>query len=503
MSVELNLLNLQAQTELPRKVSAKSRSSIVDRSQREEEDFSRLLRDLRKKTNARGNSPNEQGEDLLAGILTAFPSLPKEVVMHAEEGETATEEGLVAVDLNGQPPLATEEGAFLPPDVTASLSGEGSGEASAAVMASAGNATETLVFPSETATEATTEFTVLPVEESADGAQKANFPDLITEEPIANSVFATGETGGLLPEESAAHQELREEITRLFTELAAAGPEVPAVEGQSEPTSAFGWETGTEHDGINQELLLSGKEVTRELSQPEPTPHFRPLENAAVLEIDPAQPETKEETPDLAQEREAADLLMASENSILSTGKKRVNEQDAAFHQIVEVASSTPGETTAATGRLESPEETVPTTLPKEEVVGQIINGAKLMVKDQATKIQLQLEPAELGKLELSLVVERDLVTARFVAETQGVQSLIEANLSQLRSALQEAGLTVDLLQVDVHTGNDSQLQEHSFTADHRSTPGAPGQNGADELLAIEEQFLTEESWHGLVNMRV
>ena len=145
VSVELNLLNLQAQTELPRKVSAKSRSSVVDRSQREEEEFSCYLRDLRKKTNAKENSPNEQGEDLLAGILTAFPSLPKEVVMHAEEGETATEEGLVAVDLNGQPPLATEEGAFLPPDVTASLSGEGSGEQTPP-MASAGNATETLVF---------------------------------------------------------------------------------------------------------------------------------------------------------------------------------------------------------------------------------------------------------------------------------------------------------------------------------------------------------------------
>lgn len=125
------------------------------------------------------------------------------------------------------------------------------------------------------------------------------------------------------------------------------------------------------------------------------------------------------------------------------------------------------------------------------------------MVKNGTAKIQIQLEPAELGKLELSLVIERDLVAARFVTETQGVQSLIEANLPQLRSALQEAGLRVDLLQVGVQTGNEPQMQDHPSASDQRFTQSSPVLNGTSELLAAEDLVLMEDSWHGRVNMRV
>ena len=42
-------------------------------------------------------------------------------------------------------------------------------------------------------------------------------------------------------------------------------------------------------------------------------------------------------------------------------------------------------------------------------------------------KVEMNLEPKELGKLELSLVIEKDVVTASFVAESKAVQSIIEA----------------------------------------------------------------------------
>jgi flagellar hook-length control protein FliK len=144
----------------------------------------------------------------------------------------------------------------------------------------------------------------------------------------------------------------------------------------------------------------------------------------------------------------------------------------------------------------------VTASLDGEELKAQMISHVKLMVKDGVSKIQIQLEPAELGKMELSLVVERDLVAARFVTENQGVQSLIEANLPELRSSLEEAGLRVDLLQVGVETGANPQQQEETTAGSHQFKRNSPW-NSSVEMLVSEENIFADEAWHGTVNLRV
>lgn len=148
-----------------------------------------------------------------------------------------------------------------------------------------------------------------------------------------------------------------------------------------------------------------------------------------------------------------------------------------------------------------APEPFVPENI-RESLATQIVSGARLMVKDGMTKIQIQLEPAELGKLEFSLVVERDLVAARFVTETQGVQSLIEANLPQLRSALEEMGLQVDLLQVGVQAEGDSQMANQNMTGGEQFQRNT-GSKPSAEMFVAEEQIFGEEAWHGMVNLRI
>ncbi len=515
MAVEFNLLNLQAQPEIPRKVSSEAKKSAFERSElKSREDFSRLLRELREKASAKEKSPREQEESMLAGVLMAFPSLPEEAVMSVEEGDGAGADTLTVE--SGQPVLAATPGAFLQLDNAANLSAEGFEETSAVFLASTGN--DTL----KTAPEAN----VVP---NVNGAiQTAGFPGITAQaEDVFTTgetgtwppedVFTTGETGTWPPEERTASKELPEEKIGLFTAITSNSieefplKELPeekiglftewtagsAIEGEATPTGVF--DLNVADEGISEQPSLMQKEMSEAIPQQETS--TRPVKNSAVLEIDLAQSGLKEETAGSPPEQESVDLLMAGDTPP-ATVKRRANE-DAFLNHVFEAAIRETGVTAETDGRLAALDEKVPSALPKEEVIGQILNGAKLMVKDQVAKIELQLHPAELGKLELSLVVERDLVTARFVAETQGVQSLIEANLFQLRSALQEAGLTVDLLQVDVQTGNEPQLQEHSFTADQHSRPRTPAQNGTDEWLAAEESYFVEDSWHGLVNLRV
>lgn len=138
-----------------------------------------------------------------------------------------------------------------------------------------------------------------------------------------------------------------------------------------------------------------------------------------------------------------------------------------------------------------------------EKVMNQILQGARVMVKDGVAHMHLKLEPPALGKIQLALVVEGELVTARFTAESQTVQALIETNLPELRSALQEAGLQVDLLQVEVQTGG-SQGDTFDQFLPEQPAPGADRLEMAFFNAAGDEEGIREEAaWLGLVNLRV
>lgn len=144
----------------------------------------------------------------------------------------------------------------------------------------------------------------------------------------------------------------------------------------------------------------------------------------------------------------------------------------------------------------------VPRFLPPEKVFGQILQGARMMVKNGTARVRLELQPPELGRLELALVIEKETVTARFTAQSRTVQALIEANLPELRSNLQEAGLHVDQLQVEVENGFDS----------HSASGGLPREE-TPPLRKMSASFSPgyeepepetgEERWLGRINLRV
>lgn len=94
----------------------------------------------------------------------------------------------------------------------------------------------------------------------------------------------------------------------------------------------------------------------------------------------------------------------------------------------------------------------------KDQLFGQIMEHAKLMLSANQSEMEMSLKPEHLGKLQLKVMVENQVVTARFVAESQQVKQIIETNLSQLRDQLRESGLMVDHLSVSVGNGGNEQL---------------------------------------------
>ena len=104
-------------------------------------------------------------------------------------------------------------------------------------------------------------------------------------------------------------------------------------------------------------------------------------------------------------------------------------------------------------------------------------------MKAGLTRIEIELEPASLGKIEVRLDFGRDgRVSALFVAETREALDALRADARTLERALSEAGVKTD------STSLDFSLREHGQGTGERFSDRSPGSGrpaaiaGADKL---------------------
>jgi|GEM_PF-2810426 len=95
-----------------------------------------------------------------------------------------------------------------------------------------------------------------------------------------------------------------------------------------------------------------------------------------------------------------------------------------------------------------------------QDVVNQITERIKFDVKGAVSEVRMLLKPENLGEISLKILTENGVVTAQFLADSQKIKEIIEANLNELKEALSEQGIDVSELSVSV--GQDeagSQMQ--------------------------------------------
>jgi len=95
-------------------------------------------------------------------------------------------------------------------------------------------------------------------------------------------------------------------------------------------------------------------------------------------------------------------------------------------------------------------------------VIEQIMNQVKVQTSGgQFTEMRLTLRPESLGDIILRVVTQNGIVMAQFEAENQRVKEALEANMNQLRNALEEAGIKFSELSVSV--GQDENERMNQF----------------------------------------
>ncbi|MBQ2258535.1 MAG: flagellar hook-length control protein FliK [Lachnospiraceae bacterium] len=90
------------------------------------------------------------------------------------------------------------------------------------------------------------------------------------------------------------------------------------------------------------------------------------------------------------------------------------------------------------------------TSASTERIMRQLADMVKLVKNENLTEMELQLHPASLGTVNVSLTTKGGVVTAEFVTQNETVKAAIEAQASQLQAKLEEQGVRVEAIEVSV-----------------------------------------------------
>lgn len=88
--------------------------------------------------------------------------------------------------------------------------------------------------------------------------------------------------------------------------------------------------------------------------------------------------------------------------------------------------------------------------IPKQEIINQVIDKAKVVLSGERSEMVINLKPDHLGKLSLKVVTEHGMVAAKIVAENQQVKQILESNMQLLKESLEKQGMTVQGFSVSV-----------------------------------------------------
>lgn len=99
----------------------------------------------------------------------------------------------------------------------------------------------------------------------------------------------------------------------------------------------------------------------------------------------------------------------------------------------------------------------------KSDIVNQVVKKADIIIREGHSEMIMKLEPESLGKLNLKIVVENGLITAKFVAESQQVKEVLESSFNQLKDSLQEKGIEVQNFSVSVGQQSGGSNSKQNF----------------------------------------
>lgn len=89
-------------------------------------------------------------------------------------------------------------------------------------------------------------------------------------------------------------------------------------------------------------------------------------------------------------------------------------------------------------------------TVNAADVIRQLVEAIRVNVNSATTSMELQLNPENLGKINLNVATRNGVLTATITAQNEAVKGIIESQIVQLKESLDNQGLKVQSVEVAV-----------------------------------------------------
>ena len=110
---------------------------------------------------------------------------------------------------------------------------------------------------------------------------------------------------------------------------------------------------------------------------------------------------------------------------------------------------------------------------PKNEVINQVANQVDQMVKTNRSFLRIQLNPEELGHIDLRIVTTKDGISVTMVTEKASTQQVLKSDMDALRQNIEQAGIQLSNLNINQgQNSNKQQLFEQRQNFSNNSYPG-------------------------------
>lgn len=131
-----------------------------------------------------------------------------------------------------------------------------------------------------------------------------------------------------------------------------------------------------------------------------------------------------------------------------------------------------------------------------EQILKQIVDYMKIQVKADMTQMELQLQPASLGHLTISIASKNGMITAQFTAQNEAVKTALESQIVQLRESLNEQGVKVEAVEVTIASHEfERNLEQNQSNAGQRQSENRSGSRRSRSslnLAGMEETDMEE-----------
>ncbi len=130
------------------------------------------------------------------------------------------------------------------------------------------------------------------------------------------------------------------------------------------------------------------------------------------------------------------------------------------------------------------------------DIIRQLTEYMHTQQKEDLTQMELQLHPASLGTIHMTISSREGIVTASIQTQNEAVRSALESQVMTLRQNLEEQGVRVEAIEVTVASHEfERNLEQNNEQErqDYDRTQGTSGKKRAIRHINLNEESETEE----------